>query len=119
VVLLFVGTLAAEQHSTFAAAGPVGDPPFRVGSVTNGCVEMRAAVGPLTRTTRPVPPPSWVPFARPDDWKGKIPRHQDKNLGTTPPADRSALGSQSAQSARTIQNRELPRELFEQAENRH
>jgi hypothetical protein len=29
VVLLFVGTLAAEQHSTFAAIGAGGDPPFR------------------------------------------------------------------------------------------
>ncbi|WP_143467139.1 hypothetical protein [Lentzea kentuckyensis] len=37
-MLLFVGTLAAEQQSTFAAFGPRGDPPFRVGSATNGWV---------------------------------------------------------------------------------
>ncbi|NGY63468.1 hypothetical protein G7043_31555 [Lentzea sp. NEAU-D13] len=43
-MLLFVGTLAAEQQSTFAAFGAGGDPPFRVGSATNGCVEPRLTV---------------------------------------------------------------------------
>lgn len=44
MVLLFVGTLAAEQQPTFAAVGAGGDPPFRVGSATNGWVDHRLTV---------------------------------------------------------------------------
>jgi hypothetical protein len=100
VVLLFVGTLAAEQHSTFAAVGAGGDPPFRgwfgLEWVQRKVITVEAA-----------------------DKKGGIPRRTEENpvLGRT--VATLPLRLRPGRSAHTIQRRELPEELSEPAANRH